>query len=254
MRVAATDYDGTLCMQRRVPPEALEAIAVWRNMGNMFGIVTGRDLSMLLPEVRQWGIPFDYLICCSGAVSYDKDLRPLDTVSIEDGLIAPVLRHPSSLASMHYELCAHGEVRLFLRDEASWFPKLGTPYTPVTLDEAMAQTGLQQISIAYHSLEDGAAHAADLDKAFGDALWVHHNGSCVDITAGNVSKATGMDRLLRRMGWPREGLLFIGDGENDIPMIREYAGFTVPGAPEAVRREAAAVYAGVGPMLRDAMG
>lgn len=253
MRVAATDYDGTLCMKRKVASDDLAAIAEWRGRGNAFGIVTGRELSMLLPEVRHWGIPFDYLVCCSGAVVYRAELEILDSASIADDLVTPVLGHSSAGASLHYELCRNGEVFLLIKDPASWFPKLGTPYTEITPEEALSQTGLQQISLAYRSPEEGGMRAAALDEAFGDVLRVHHNGSCVDITARGVCKAAGIRTLLEHTGWPSEGLLFIGDGENDIPAIREFAGFTVPGASAAVTAEASAVCASVGAMLRAAM-
>ena len=253
MRIAATDYDGTLCMKGVVAPEVLAAIREWRARGNVFGIVTGRDLSMVFHEVSRWNIPFDFLLCCSGAVAYDGDLAVLGSRSIEDSFVSRVLRHEASIESMHYELCCNGKVNLFVRDAASWFPRLGVPYTPISLEESWEQKNLQQISLAYHDAATGEANARALDAAFGHALTVNLNGGCVDITSGGVDKATGLSDLGALLHWPAEGILAIGDGENDIPMIRRFAGFTVPCAADSVKAEARAVYADVGHMLRDAM-
>ena len=76
-----------------------------------------------------------------------------------------------------------------------------------------------------------------------------HNGTCIDITARDVNKAQGLHDPLTHHVWPEASLLGIGDGGDDIPMIRRYKGFTVHGAEAAVKAEASAVYDDVGAML-----
>lgn len=253
MRIAATDYDGTLKRNGEVRDHDLAAIHEWRRQGNIFGIVTGRDRSMLLPEIEQWNIPYDFLACCNGAALYDHALASVADVLLADEMIAPILRHPSSMASMHFELCYQGEVRLHILDPCSWFPALGTPYTEISYEEAFCQSGLYQISLAYTSAVLGKRHADLLREAFGDCVLVNHNGDCIDITAFGVDKATGLETLLAVMNWPEKGLLCIGDGENDVPMLTRFGGFTVPGGAAGVIEKARGVYEGVGAMLQDAL-
>ena len=254
MRVAATDYDGTLCIDHVVAEETLAAITRWRAAGNVFGIVTGRDLSMVVHEVDRWKIPVDFLVCCNGAVVYDGERTLLHSADIPDCVVARVLRHPAALASVHYELCISGVVHLYIRDERSWFPKIGVPYRVATLEEAVAARGIQQISLSYFTAEEGKRHADALNESFsGEGVHAHQNKWCVDVTRSGVDKASGILELLRLRGWPEEGLLAIGDGENDLSMIRHFNGVTVPGAPDVVTSAASGIYATVGAMLTNAM-
>lgn len=48
----------------------------------------------------------------------------------------------------------------------------------------------------------------------------------LEIVKRGVSKARGIERLIKRLGIQREEVIAIGDGENDIPMI-QYAGMGV---------------------------
>ena len=48
MKIAATDFDGTLCpIGEPIPEENIRAIKAWQAAGNKFGIATGRGLSLI---------------------------------------------------------------------------------------------------------------------------------------------------------------------------------------------------------------
>ncbi len=253
MRVAVSDYDGTLSLGGRVPDETVTAISAWRSAGNVFGLATGRDLSMLLPEIERWGFEYDFLVCATGAIIYDGDLSVLGSTDIAGAMVPRVLEHSAARASQHCALFAHGAAYLHLNGDGSWYPKLGVPYTEVTLAEAAAVRGVQQISLTYPLAAEAEAHARRLNETFGEWLYAYQNGWCIDIARAGISKATGIADLLNAKGWPEEGLLAVGDGQNDLPMIRRFGGVTVSGAADAVRREAKKEYASVGAMLRDAL-
>ncbi len=250
MRVAATDYDGTLFLSGAVHADTLAVIRQWRKAGNVFGIVTGRDRSMIQAEIPRWDIPLDFLICCTGAVLYNAEFKTLARQDVPDGLVRAVLEHPAAQTSMHYQLIANGSSHLYFRSARSWFPRLGSPYTQISLDKALSMKGLQQISLAYESEEEGKAYSAMLNEAFGDQLQAHQNKGCIDMTRQGVSKASGIEDALARNNWPEQGILVIGDSGNDLPMIRRFKGFAVNGADEAVRREAREVFPDVGALLR----
>ena len=68
MKIIATDFDGTLSYNGKISDEDKEAIHKFREAGNKFGIVTGRDVDMAQWIKPENGLEFDYLICCTGAV------------------------------------------------------------------------------------------------------------------------------------------------------------------------------------------
>ncbi len=158
LRIAASDYDGTLCTRRKLMGDVVPAIKRWRAGGNIFGLVTGRDLPMILAETEKRGIEYDFIVCINGAAVYDGDHTLLSEHTIPDDLAAELLRHPAGMASMHYQLSGTGELRVMER-EGSWFPKIGVPYRSVTEGEAFSARGLGQISFAYTTVEEcGAWH------------------------------------------------------------------------------------------------
>ena len=57
-----------------------------------------------------------------------------------------------------------------------------------------------------------------------DAMW--HAGGAYDITPKGGSKQLGIEKVIERYGYSREEIAAIGDGFNDIPMIR-YAGMGI---------------------------
>ena len=44
LRIIASDFDGTLMREASVTYADAESIKIWQKKGNLFGLVTGRDL------------------------------------------------------------------------------------------------------------------------------------------------------------------------------------------------------------------
>jgi len=250
MRVAVSDFDGTLYRNGIVSTEDISAVSEWRKGGNVFGIATGRDVGLILSQIHRWCIPFDFLICTNGASLYDERLKLLRSSSLPDDLIKEVLTHPSALESMHYLLCSSGINNLFIRSAESFFVNDMT-CNRITFEEALLQKELQQISLAY-AAEDEYNRCTDaLRLEFDDKLCLNLNGLFLDINKRGVNKSTGILDLLEIKGWPSSGLIFIGDGENDIPVIQNFEGFVIESADSKIISEAHAVYKTVGDMIKD---
>lgn len=192
MKIAPTDYDGTLCVKGKVDEAVLAAVKQWRMRVNCFGIVTGRDRDMILRPVEKWNIPFDFLVCCNGAAIYDQALALTAARPMADAAVSGVLGHPAAGASLHWELCPPEGTLLHMFRPSSWFPKLGTPFREVSRDEALSLTGLLQIGLAYDSAEESAQRAADLNADLGGLVRAHPNGVCIDVTRNDVNKAQGL--------------------------------------------------------------
>lgn len=235
MRIAVSDYDGTIATRTGLIGDVIPAIEKWCGAGSIFGIATGRDLPMTLAETDKWGIPFDFLICVNGAAIYNHEKTLLKARLLEDTLVPRLLTHPAAMASMHYQLSGLGPLKLLLR-ENSWFPRIGVPYTEVSMEEALALTSLGQVSFAYDTEEECEKWTDQLARDLGSEIAIHPNKITIDINAPGVDKATGIEELLALKNWHGAEIFVIGDGGNDVEMIHRFAGFTVPNAaPEAER-------------------
>jgi HAD superfamily hydrolase (TIGR01484 family) len=70
MIIIASDYDGTL-NHNGISEGDKAAIKKFREAGNKFGIVTGRDLEMAMwvfHDFEKVGLEVDFLICCTGGI------------------------------------------------------------------------------------------------------------------------------------------------------------------------------------------
>jgi HAD superfamily hydrolase (TIGR01484 family) len=249
MRIAASDYDGTMYLAGKLLGDVVGAVTAWRAAGNIFVIVTGREYGMIVSEIERWGIPVDSLICLNGAAIYGVDGSLQQYKYIPDAVLPALLRHPAVVASMHIQLSSSTEpLRVFLR-ETSWFPRLGVTFARVEYEEALDATGLGQISLAYEDGEACTRCEAALRRDFGDAIDPNRNKTTIDVNVAGVDKASGIDELLRLRGWEGRDVYTIGDGGNDLGMIRKFGGFTVPGAQAEVGLAAKKVYADLADML-----
>ena len=69
---------------------------------------------------------------------------------------------------------------------------------------------------------------------------------CAEVTNSQITKATGIERILRHYGADREQAVGIGDSENDIPMIRFCGtGIAMGNAMQAVKDQADLVTTGI---------
>lgn len=251
MRVVVADYDGTVKdFFKKMRPEVVPAIRRWRDRGNVFGIATGRDLRMILLELRLHDIPVDFLITLNGAVLYDRDLRILQTTSLDDSLVPRLLQHPAGLASLHYQLLGTDIIKFFRRGD-TYFPRFGIPFMAVDFESALAATGLGQVNFYYSTPEECAMWTKLLDADFPGEIKCHPNNRIVDINRPGVDKATAVADILPMLGLAGKEVFTIGDGGNDVELVREYNGFTVPNADPRVLAVAKRVYETVAEMLDD---
>lgn len=248
MHIVASDYDGTLYSQGQLLGDVTGAVRRWREAGNLFGLATGRDFAMTAPEADKWQLPLDFYVCLNGAAIYNKDRQLLHQTCLDDKLIPELVRHPAAAASIHIQLSEVDELRFVVR-EGSWFPGLGYPFTEVTDAEAATFRNLGQISVAYRDLRESDKWEEVLRRDFGDAIAPHHNKMCIDINPGGVDKAYGLSWLVRHMGWDKERVHVVGDASNDLAMIRQFGGYTVPGATMEVAEAAVCTCLDVPDML-----
>lgn len=126
MKIAFSDYDGTLSVPHEgVAAETITAIHDWRSAGNKFGIVTGRDYSLIAMETRAHNIPVDFYICCNGAAIHHTDGTPLISTPLSREVMKDFFR------SEHVRSYTDG--MLFFTPERAYTYRLRTDSRPPIL-------------------------------------------------------------------------------------------------------------------------
>lgn len=92
MKILASDFDLTIFYPNDLEKtqKNIEAIRRFVLNGNLFCIVTGRNLTRLKEDLNRYNIPYSYLICEDGAKIFDKDDYCLHTTLLREEEIEKV--------------------------------------------------------------------------------------------------------------------------------------------------------------------
>lgn len=256
--LVALDIDGTLLhYDGSIAPEVRHAVADVRDAGAHVVLATGRTTVAALPVLASLGMDRGWVVASNGAVSARLDpalpggheisdvvtfdpepaLRLLRG-SVPDGLFAVEklgegfwvshpfppgeLLEPTRVVDFE-ELCTAPASRVTLRA-----PSLA----PADFRQVVERSGL--VGVTY---------------AIGWTAWL-------DLTPAGVSKASALETLRERLEVPAGATLAVGDGSNDVEMLRwASVGIAMGGAEDGVVAAADARTApveenGVVPVLR----
>ena len=88
------------------------------------------------------------------------------------------------------------------------------------------------------------AHAA-----FPSIYYSNSEISIVEIVSAKAGKEKSIRKLLQLLNIPSEQVITIGDGRNDIAMIKEFNGYSMETADEEVKQVASKIFKSVGDMI-----
>jgi hydroxymethylpyrimidine pyrophosphatase-like HAD family hydrolase len=178
--VLASDFDGTLATQGWVPLEALAAVSRFRSAGGTFVLVTGRRLPELYEVFPETDQFADRIVAENGGILHDPSNPPAVTLTVSP---------PAELKDV---LIAAGVGEV----------EIGEVLVSASRDDEIA------VRRAAHRL----AH-----------IWpcqVVPNKDRVMLMPAGVDKGTGLAAAVATLGVSLRDVLAIGDGENDVAMLR----------------------------------
>ena len=245
IKLVVTDVDGTLVTRdKRVTPRAQAAIAAMRDQGVRFTIMSARPPYGVRALVESLGLPGPV-----GAVNGGALIR--GDLSVMERLYLPVEAARESVAFLRQ----HG-IDAWLFTESEWFLRdpegahvdherktLRMDFTAVEdFDEAHYAQALKIVGASHdHALLERLE--GELQARLGDgASATRSQAYYLDVTHPDAIKGNGLLGIARLLDIPPEAVLAIGDGVNDISMLRQ-AGFSVAmgNAPDIVKGHASVV-------------
>jgi len=242
--LVALDIDGTLLHESGVVSEAVAAeVRRVVEAGHEVMLATGRSVASTLPVLEQLEIEPEYVVCCNGAITLRKDLTaPLGYRRQYVETFDPT--HVLTTIRSHLE-----GGRYAVEDETGFyrytgdFPEraLGNSSKRVDWDELLHTRATRVVVISPdHDVEE-FLHVVDrmgLHRVSYTVGWT----AWLDIAPDGVNKATALERVREALGAPRRALVAVGDGRNDIDMLRWAAeagrGVAMGQAPQEVRQVA----------------
>ena len=220
-----TDLDGTLLNdEKEIGNYTKEVIKKYKNDINIIP-TSARSFNRIKPYLEELGLldNFNYTICFNGALIVNNQGVELFSSHISKSTMQELtnLIDKYNIEWMIYtknELFKRSkieDINKFIRDNDT-FKLIGTS-TEEKIDEIR-----KELSVMNDKLE----------------ITTSMSGSLVIVNKGST-KATAVEKIMARLNIGRENIIAIGDGENDIEMIKN-AGYGVAmlNAPEAVKKTA----------------
>ena len=245
MKILASDFDGTL-NYGGIDDRKRKAIARWQQAGNLFGLVSGRDLSDLVSITRNERVECDFFIANNGAVIADADgviqNKICCTDEIAERLIdrlfaagCPLVRVCPSPGLIHStaEVCAAGE--------STWETMPPIPH-------------FTQISTICANTADAVTLKDMVEACFGDYVDPLVNGPCLDIVPKGVDKAQGLYRLAEMYHVSPDAVIAVGDASNDTAMITAFRSYAMQNGESAILKLANAITPGVPELIKLELG
>ncbi|MGN6331005.1 MAG: HAD family hydrolase [Motilibacteraceae bacterium] len=216
-KLVALDLDGTVLRGDETLSDVVrEAVGSAREAGAHVVVATGRTVVGALDPARDLGLAGSLNVCSNGAVTAVLD--PLDVVDMVTFDPAPVVRAlrqelPDALFAVEVLGTGHLVTGPFPEGE------LTGAQTVVDLDELLAN---QATRVVMRSPDREPAHFLELVRRLGleDVSYAVGYTAWLDVAPQGVSKASGLEGLARRLGVDPADVLAVGDGRNDLEMLR----------------------------------
>lgn len=216
----ATDLDGTLLRpDHTVSDRTRAAFRAAHARGVPTAMVTARPPRAIRELAEHLGLD-GLAVCSNGAILYDigrdeiLEQVALETETARRLMDAVAAHEPAALLA--------GEYGRHVRAEPAF------PRTPAFQDlqdhhvvppSAMLDEALVKLMV-HHPEDPVEALVVRLSQRLGGEVAVTHSGDLfAEIAAPNVSKATGVAMLCRRLGLDPTQVAAFGDMPNDIPMM-----------------------------------
>ena len=243
--LVALDIDGTILNRAGATPRVLEGIHGLAGAGAHVLIASGRALEGVTPVLGALNFTDGWALCNNGATLVRVRGGQCEIVEEHTFVPGPILEEiASAVPGAVFASMPHPNILLsapFPNDEIE-----GNDHRIVSMEElASTPTPKVVVRAADMDREEFNQILLSLDVSRTHEVFVGWT-SWADIEPLGVTKATGLEALRARLGVPAAGTVAVGDGTNDIAMIKWAAfGVAMGGASAEVRAHADHVTAAV---------
>ena len=237
IKLVASDLDGTLLNKNKeITPRLFAALKKLDELGIYFVPSTGRPFGTVPQAIKE--LPFlKYVITSNGATIYDaveqkniieNYLTPeaVDAV-IEIARELPVITEYFIEGKAYIAKKVYDDLSPFNLTEShvTYIKNSRTPVEDFWNEMKRNNTVLENINLVFADMEL-RKETWDRLKALGFASVTAATTKNIEITSLYATKAKALEKLCEVLGFTRENVLAMGDGDNDMPMI-QFAGIGI---------------------------
>ncbi|MDO4901516.1 HAD-IIB family hydrolase [Actinomyces sp.] len=238
--VAALDVDGTILdLEGRISERVMAAIARLRHRGVQVVIATGRGITAAVPVARRLGLTDGWMVCANGAITLRMDPAfPGGYEIVDSRTFNPATAIDALLEAVPDGIVAVEDLGAGFRVSRP-FPdgELMEKQTVVSLDELRSAEVTRVVlrapgmPVDEFSAVVGRADLHSVEYAVGWTAWL-------DVAPQGITKASALQALVTRLGTYAGYAVAVGDGTNDVEMLRwAGVGAVMGSAPQWVKEQ-----------------
>lgn len=217
----ALDVDGTVLHEDGTLSDTVtRQVQRVQELGHEVTLSTGRSVAMTVPILERLGITPEYVVCANGAITLRRTaVTPVyvreHVETFDPAEVLTTIR--SHLEGARYAV--EDEDGAFLYSGGG-FPEgdIEATGTQVEFEELLGVRATRVVVISPgHAIEDFLAvvEKMGLHRVSYNVGWT----AWLDIAPDGVNKSVALERVRRLLKIPRERVLAVGDGRNDIEML-----------------------------------
>lgn len=228
-KILVSDYDDTFFVNEKDIRNNLKKVDEFRNQNNIFIIATGESYQDFQEKIDKYNIKTDYIALNHGATII-KDDKIIKNYIIADDLKEKIVKLLDIDKSISHFACSKKESRLSLKDSL-----------------------LTKINVTYQTKEQADKIKAKLLDKFKEQINVYPvtSGRALEIISSQTSKKEAIKTISILENISNKDISVIGDGYNDIEMIKYYNGFCIKDAKDEVKNISTKEYESVSILIEE---
>lgn len=251
IKLVVSDLDGTLLNKdESLSDEVIATIRKLDEKGIPFTIATGRLKYMIDEYAEKMAIKHP-IVSCNGSILYkETEILSENTFSIK-----PLRKLIEKANEMGMTIVYSIQGKEYVLKETTWVlekRKKFDRYHDVHYftEDDWSKVVVDKVNIV-DEIRDGRVrelhpYSDNLEKEFAIS---HYGNVGMEIVAGGITKAIGLQELSKQMGIPMENIMAIGDSENDNAMLKVAGlGVAVGNAMPSTKENADYICEGHGPV------
>ncbi len=202
MKILCSDFDNTIYFleDSTKTNKNVDSIKKYVSKGNIFIIITGRTYSEIKQDLIKIDIPYTYLICGDGALTFDSTDYCLKSIKIPKETVEQVISYMK---------------------ERGYEPYLEDGYNITTNPDDCIKVS----SLYATNKDDGIIISKEITKKFG--LYAYASRQHVNINNPHNNKKDAILRLIELEKLNKDDVYVIGDDVNDYEMLEYFSGAVI---------------------------
>ena len=204
-KILISDYDGTFYQNDKDIKINIDKVTEFRQLGNLFVIATGRSYVDLKMQIDKYKIPYDYLILNHGGLVLSKNLDIIEVFTLNKAEVDSILDYVSNNKDIDDTIL----ISTFTKDVKD-------------------TSNIVKIMLKLYNYEKASEVKSFVDKNYRNTksyLVGEDNHYLVEIISSKASKSLMIEKIVTKEQIENKNIFTVGDGINDIDMIKKYNGY-----------------------------